>query len=158
MLFCTIRVHSVQTTTVFRDLWALKFMSESVGFPVDFVKMHQLQRMKTGMLKTFGKKKPDKRLPVTVEMLYNWYSIINWDNYDQAVMFTALVIAFFGLLRTSQFAAHNQKVKFSASDEHSFRALWLSNLDIVLNKKGNKIKYFKLKIRSSKIDVFKPTS
>ena len=65
MVFCSIRVQSVQTGTVFRDLWALKFMSEAAGFPVDFLKMHQLQRMKTGMSKTFGKKKLDKRLPVT---------------------------------------------------------------------------------------------
>ena len=129
-------------------------MPEAVGFPVDFGKMYQLQRMKTCMCKTFGKKKLDQRLPVTIEMLKQWVQFIDWTNYDQVVLFTAIIVAFFGLCRTSEFAANTQQVRFSKFDVHSYHALWLSNTSFKLGK-NNKIKYCKLNIRSSKIDVFK---
>ena len=155
ILFCVKRVHKVKVTTVFKDLWALQFMSQTIGMHVDFSKMDLLQRTKTGLQKTFGRSKPDSRLPITIEMLTAWSTLINWKDFDQVVMFTVLVVAFFGLLRTSEYAAENKRVKFSDPNVASYKALWLANISA--NFTNNKLNFYELKICASKIDIFRQT-
>ena len=149
ILFCVKRVHKVKVTTVFKDLWALQFMAQTIGMSEDFTKMDLLQRTKIGLQKTFGKNKPDSRLPVTLKMLKYWSTLINWKDYDQVVLYTCLVVAFFGLLRTSEYAADHKRVRFSKSDVASYKALLLANLKA--NFSNNKLNYFELQICASKV-------
>ena len=123
-------------------------MSQTIGFPVDFSKMLLLQRTKIGLQETFGKRKPDSRLPVTYNMLTVWSSLIDWNNFDHLVLFTMLVVAFFGLLRTSEFAADNKKVRYSDQSVYSYKALWMVNLNYDIS--NNKINYYNIKICASK--------
>ena len=73
-------------------------------------------------------------------------------------MFTAMVVATFGLLRTSEFTAVNQSVRYSKrkTDMNSFKALYISNLSAEYDC-DNHVKWYKLLINASKTDIFRQT-
>ena len=147
--------------TAFKDLAAIRYFSLLSGVEVHFGDMHYLQQLKMGIKKVLGLNPPDKRIPCTFELLRDVRKVFDLDNYDMLVIFTAMVCATCGLLRTGEFAAANKNVRYrwSADDaaplqEASQKALWISNLRPICGKDGS-ISYFKLLLRATKTDIFR---
>ena len=156
--FCIYRIHKVKKKTVFKDLYAIKKFAGFYGYELDFTKMYHLNQLKTGMSKCFGDSAPNKRVPITLSLIAKFLTFLDLNDYNHVVMLCIMVVALFGLLRTSEFAASNQKVRFNKRETcpDSFKALWVENLSVVFDKDG-KIDYYKLLIRASKTDVFRQT-
>ena len=150
------RIKLVQKNTVFKDLYAIKKFALYMGFPIDYSKMHYLNQLKLGMSKRFGKNPPDKRLPITLELLHSIYNILDLECFNHLMLFTAMVVATFGLLRTSEFTAAKQNVSFdkTQTDMDSFKALFVNNLTAKCDEQGN-VLWYKLRILASKTDVFR---
>ena len=156
LCYCMHRIKKVAKNTVFKDLYAIKKFSMFMGFPVDYSKMIYLNQLKLGLSKRFGKNPPDKRLPITLALLHSFHDILDLKDYNQLMAFTAMVVATFGLLRTSEFTAAKQSISYAkrSTDIKSLKALYLSNLEAVFDKDRN-VKWYKLRILASKTDVFR---
>ena len=156
--YCCYRVHKVKKKSVFRDLYAIKKHAGYYGFQVDFGRMYNLNQVKLGMSKCFGENPPNKRFPITLLILIRMSEIIDWDDYNQVLLFCMLVVGVFGLLRTSEFTAENQKVRYKdiKTNPFAYKALWVENLSAKMNKDGT-VDYFRLLVRASKTDVFRST-
>ena len=156
--YCCFRIHKVKKKTVFRDLYAIKKHAGYYGFQVDFMRMYNLNQVKLGMSKCFGEHPPNKRLPISLIILFQIADIIDWNDYNQVMLFCMLVVGVFGLLRTSEFTAENQKVKYRdiKSNPFAYKALWVENLSAKLND-DQSVDYYRLLIRASKTDVFRST-
>lgn len=154
MFFSAERSLKVKNTTVFKNLYAIKYMAEVNGQFVDLKQMHNLQRLKTGISKVFGVNRPDLRLPCTYSLLCKLLKAINLSNYSDLVYFTAMVTATFGLLRTGEFCAQNKSVRHRYNDINSTKSLWGSNVSAKFDSDGN-VKYYILKLKAAKTDTFR---
>ena len=129
-------------------LYSIRWFSIYNGFDCDLKKMFRLQNTIHGMKKVLGVNDADKRLPITVSLLKRFRRRMDLSNYDELVIFTAMVVATFGLLRTGEFAVDSKK-NFEPE-----KLLRISSLTAHNDKKG-KVKFFTLKLKTSKTDIFR---
>ena len=152
-------IDNVAPSTLKGDLYAIRWKSIINGFPIDLKLMYGLQTTIKGIKREKGINKPDERLPITYEILQKFAQFVNFDEkillknetkYNILVFYTAMVTATFGLLRTGEFAVD---VKCRANTDP--RTLFISDLTTVYNKKQTYIKYFLLRLKISKTDIFR---
>ena len=87
--------------------------------------MYNLNQVKLRMSKCFGENPPNKRFPISLVILFQISEIIDWNDYNQVLLFCMLVVGVFGLLRTGEFTADNQIVKYKdmKSNPLAYKAL-----------------------------------
>ena len=77
LFYCMFRIRKVRKNTVFKDLYAIKKFAIFMGYPFEFSTMVYLNQLKLGMSKRFGVNPPDKRLPITLELLELFHSVLD---------------------------------------------------------------------------------
>ena len=149
------RATKVKVETVARDLSAIRDLSISYGFPLEWKDFPQIKQLKKGLFNVYGKSEPDKRKPVTFEILKQFYSKLNIKLYfDDLMFFTWMVIMVVNLLRTTEGAAAHKFVTPNGIDRGSQAALWCKNLNIIKdNTKVNSVKYMILTLKATKNSV-----
>ena len=91
---------SVKFKTITNDLSALHKICSTVWFESNYSAMPQLHILLQGIKQVKGVNTPEKRHPITIELLQQMKSAFDLKNYDQLVKFTAIVTTTVGLLRT----------------------------------------------------------
>lgn len=148
MFYASYRAKKVGYNSIKGDLYAIRFFSIACGFPIDLKLMPALQSTLRGIRRSKGGTRPDQRLPITIETLQKFRKHVNLNNYDELVVFTAMVVATFALLRTGEFAVDNK------TNYDPIKTLYMSNIRLVEDKNGNP-SYFVLKLKVSKTDIFR---
>ena len=148
IFYSAFRAEKVLYSTIKGDLYAIRWYSIANGYNIDLKQMHRLKTTLKGIRKSQGYVQPDERLPVTFDILKKFSKHVNFDNFDELVVFTAMVVATFGLLRTGEFAVDN---KTNLDPE---KTLYLKNIKPIRNS-SNQTKYFILKLKASKTDIFR---
>ena len=128
-------------------LYAIRWFCIHYGFEIDLKKMLRLQSTIHGMKRVLGIGSADKRLPITVSLLKRFRRRMDLNNYDELVIFTAMVVATFGLLRTGEFAVDSKR---NCDNEKLLRIS-----SIKPHFKRNTIKYYTLHLNASKTDIFR---
>ena len=148
MFYAAFRAKTVTFNTIKGDLYAIRYFSIAHGCPIDLKLMPGIKSVLRGIKRVKGVNRPDQRLPVTIEKLQMFRKHVNLNNFDELVVFTAMVVATFGLLRTGEFAV-DSKTKYDP-----IKTLYLKNLRSIYDTHGN-TKYFILKLKVSKTDIFR---
>ena len=148
--YASYRADFVATETIRGDLYGIRWYSIHYGHPIDLKQMYGLQTTMKGIKRYKGVNLPDSRLPVTYNTLRKFAKAVIWNNYDCVVLYTAMVVATFGLLRSGEFAVEAKK------RPHNERTLYIHSLQTIYCKNNkNKIDYFLLKLKVSKNDIFR---
>ena len=121
------RTTEVQASTVKANYYGVKKMAVFHGQNVDDSQWHILKQVKISLDTVFGANTPDKRRPITFELLRKMYKYFNMKNYDELVIYTLMVCATTGLMRTSEICAKNKQVKPNKQHKASIQALWNYN-------------------------------
>lgn len=148
MFYASHRAEKVKPGTIKGDMYAIRYFSIANGYTIDLTKMQRLQATIRGIKRVKGDNLPDQRLPVTIQKLQKFSQHIDLNNYDQLVIFTAMVVATFGLLRTGEFAVKNK------ANYDPVKTLYPSNLKTIRDDNNN-IKYYILRLKVSKTDIFR---
>ena len=115
--------------TVVNDFYSVAYFSRLHGQPLDIKLLKMSKQLRKDIRKVFKNDTPDKRLPITLELLEKKIlPLYNLCDYDQLTFWALQIVAFFGFLRTSEFVAQNKNVNPSGTDEASIKALWINNL------------------------------
>ena len=104
---------------------------------------HKIEAM-VKAIKRLKKANKPQRIPITIPILMKIKTMLNMSSYDHQVIWAALVLGVYGLLRTSELA---QDVKRSKSSEDN-RLLLVNNIRIISDT------HFILTIRASKTDPY----
>ena len=148
------RASKVKVDTVQRDLSAIRDLSHQYGFPIEWKDFPQITMLKKGLYKVYGQSPPDKRKPVTFEVLKQFYNKLDLNDFDQLMYFTWMVVMTTSMLRTSEGAAKNKNVSPFKVDKNSYSALWVRNLQIIRDDNDNtKVKYMILTLKGTKTDI-----
>ena len=122
------------------------------GFPVQDQNWEYVKLAKSTMKELFGARTPDKRLPITFELLGKMYPYFNMYNYNDMVLYLTMVAATTGLCRTSEIYAKNKKVSPNSKTKASVKALWNRNLRAYLDDSKTKITHYTCTIRATKTE------
>ena len=148
MFYASYRAKNVTYNTIKGDLYAIRWFSISMGYPIDLKTMINLRSTMHGIKRVKGGTRPDQRLPITIETLKRFRKHVDLNDFDELVVFTAMVVATFGLLRTGEFAVEN-KITYDP-----IKTLYMKNIRLIKDKDGNP-NYFILKLKVSKTDIFR---
>ena len=151
------RTGTVKASTALSGYYGVKKMAAFYGQKVDDSQWPLLKQVKTSLHTVFGADAPDKRKPITFELLAQMYKYFNLKNYNELVYYTLMVCATTALLRTSEFCAKHKKVNAHQQDKASVQALWNRNLTPHLNSQGTQVTHYSCKIQASKNEKGKCT-
>ena len=160
VLFTTNLARSISYSSIKGQLAAKNFFSEVHGFntTTTFTSFHRLYLTLRGIRRTQGNKhKKQKRLPITPDLLkiiqYNLHnSSLVYE--DKLMLWAAMLTAFFGFLRISEYTATN-KTLFDPELTLCYRDVKMLKY---LQPKGvsrNGVTNVELNIKSSKTDPFR---
>ena len=146
------RTTEVKASSAISGYYGVKKMALYHGHPVDDSKWKYLKEARATIDKVFGARTPDRRMPITFELLGKMYPYFNMGNYDDLVIYTMMVAATAGLLRTGEIFAKNKSVSPHKKDKPSVRALWNRNLKVTTDSKTNEIEFYECTIRATKTE------
>ena len=146
ILFATHLAKKISHKNISCKLSAIKFYSHLQGFDSDFSAFHRLYRLIRGIKRTQANSfsKP-KRLPVTPPLLHALFSNLMTSPMlyaDKIMIWAAMLTAFFGFLRISEYTSSHVRTYDPAST--------LCHCDLTFNQSGVDIL-----LRGSKTDPFK---
>ena len=145
------RANKVKVETVSKDLSAIRDLSISYGFDLNWNDYPQIKMMKKGLFNIYGKSEGDKRKPITFNILKQFYTQLDMNKFDDLMFFTWMVVMVTCMLRTSEGAAANKSVSPWGVNKASFSALWGRNLDIIRSDSDKSIvKYMILSLKGTK--------
>ena len=104
MLFTTYLASSLKPQSIKVYLYGIRSLHLDHGFPDPLAHALHLRRLLRGIKRTKGTPR-DSRLPVTPSLLRAFYCLLNTSSYDHRMLWAALLVAFFGFLRSSELLA-----------------------------------------------------
>jgi hypothetical protein len=104
---------------------------------------HKIEAM-IKAIKRLKKSNRQQRIPITIPLLAKIKTFLNLSVYDQQVLWAALVLGVYGLLRTSELAQDIQRSK--SNDDN--RLLLVNNINVISDT------HYILTIRASKTDPY----
>ena len=144
------RTSEVKASSALTNYYGVKKMATFFGQPFDDTNWQMLKQVKISIGRVFGADTPDKRLPVTFEMLHKMYKHVNMYNYNDMVFYTLIVCATTGLMRTSEICAQNKSVSAQSDRRASVKALWNKQLTPHLDKNTGVITHYSCRIEATK--------
>ena len=146
------RTTEVKASSALSGYYVVKKIATFHGYPVDDTQWTYLQQAKKTMDKVFGARTPDRRMPITFELLGKMYNYFDMTKYNDLVIYTMMVAAATGLLRTHEIFAKNKKVSPYSKSAASVRALWNRNLKATKDAITEKIQFYECTIRATKTE------
>ena len=104
MLFAAYLTYSLAPASIKIYLYAVRSFHLEQGFPSPMDNAVDLQRLMRGIKRTYGTP-ADARLPITPNLLRCFYQHLNLRHYDHRLIWAAMLLAFFGFLRSSEVVA-----------------------------------------------------
>ena len=101
MLFVTYLTYRMRPQSIKVYLYAVRNLHLEHGFPSPLDGCIQLERLMQGIKRTYTCG-PNTRLPVTPALLRSFASHLNLTHYDHCMIWAAMLLAFFGFLRSSE--------------------------------------------------------
>lgn len=144
------RTTEVKAASALTNYYGVKKLALYHGYPVDDSNWHLFKQVKASIVNVFGANTPDKRLPITFEMLKKMYNYFNMANYNDIVIYTVMVCATTGLMRTSEICAQNKKVSPYSDKKASVKAIWNRQLTPHVDTKTGLITHYSCNIRATK--------
>ena len=144
------RTSEVKANSALTNYYGVKKLALYYGYPTEDTSWHWLKQAKTTIKEIFGTNTPDKRLPITFEMLEKMYPYFNMYNYEDLMMYTLMVCAATGLMRTSEICAKHKKVDPNKQDKASVMALWNRQLTPYRDEKTGLLTHYSCNIRATK--------
>ena len=144
------RTTEVQGPSANTNYFVLKKLALFHGHPIDDTNWQRLKAARKTLKDVFGANTPDKRLPITFELLGTMYKYFNMLNYNDLVLYTVMVCAATGLMRTSEICAANKKVKATKDTRASVAALWNRQLTPHLDPTTNLITHYSCRVQATK--------
>ena len=138
MLFASYLSLKVSPPTIKVYLAAVRNLHMEAGFPHLFDNLMLLPRLIRGIKRLYSHERRP-RLPITPHILLRFKQHINLNWHDHHLLWSAMIVAFFGFLRSSELLA-------------------LCKEDILILDKNTSPPTFGLHIRSSKTDPFRHTT
>ena len=142
ILFATHMAHKISHQNISSKLSAVKYFSQLHGYDTDFSTFHRLYRLIRGIKRTQANKfsKP-KRLPITPPLLHIFRSKL-WTfpmlYVDKLMIWAAMLTAFFGFLRISEYTSSHVKSYDPVSTLcHSDITVHRSAIDVFLKASKN---------------------
>ena len=137
--------NGVQWSTIRGHLAAIKSAHIDLGLDLDMTQFASLQRMLVG-IKRFQGVQPDSRLPITYNILCKMlFHLQPKSNLTKAIFRAAFSLAYFGILRVSEFAA--------AIPVDQTKLLRHENITLLPDKRHPNL--MQLHLKASKTDVFR---
>jgi len=102
-LFVTFLARSLKHNTIRNYLASVRSFHIDNGFPDPTEHKQLLHRMLRGVKRIQGESNSKPKFPVTLALLEMIASMVNWQDHDQVMIFTAWCLASAGLLRISEF-------------------------------------------------------
>ncbi len=146
-LFIAMRANKVKWKTIKNDLYAIQSWHKDFGVDLKLKDMVVLQRVSRGIKKFLGHCPPDKRLPVTFELIERFYDLFTLSQYDHLVFLAAMATGSFGVLRCGEFAVA------SKTRPAPLTTLFVRNLTFMT--RSGKVEYGLLRLNVSKTDPFR---
>ena len=144
------RTTEVQGPSANTNYFGLKKLALFFGQPFDDTNWQQLKAARKTLKDVFGANTPDKRLPITFELLAKMYKYFNMLNYNDLVLYTMMVCATTGLMRTSEICAANKKVDPKKKTRASVAALWNRQLKSHLDQATGLITHYSCHVQATK--------
>lgn len=104
MLFTTFLASSLKPQSIKVYLFGVRNMHLEHGFPDPLSDALQLRRLLRGIKRLKGVAR-NPRLPVTPSLLRRFHCLLDLTHYDHTMLWAAILVAFFGFLRSSELLA-----------------------------------------------------
>lgn len=141
--------------------FGLAYMHTELGFNNWREQLSLFRRCMIGIKRKLGDGESKlKRLPITTELLMQMSKRLEATVYEHALYWAAATLATYGLLRMSEFCAHD-----SQNSQDPFKLLYLKQIQLydkefkaiaISNSKlYDTVAYFTIRLRSSKTDPFR---
>ena len=104
MLFATFLATSLQPQSIKVYLFGVRNLHLEHGFPDPLIDALQLRRLLWGIKRLRGVH-TDTRLPITPSLLRAFLNLLLQTDYDHLMLWAAMLVAFFGFLRSSDLLA-----------------------------------------------------
>lgn len=104
MLFATFLATTLKPQSIKVYLYGVRNLHLEHGFPDPLADALQLRRLLRGIKRLKGVS-PDSRLPITPSLLRVFYRHLNLAFYDHLMLWAAILVAFFGFLRSKELLA-----------------------------------------------------
>ena len=101
MLFAACLTFNLVPASIKVYLCAVRNFHIEQGFPDPTADAVGLQRLLRGIRRTYGSPR-DSRLPITPNLLRRFLRLLNLQFYDHRLIWAAMLLAFFGFLRSSE--------------------------------------------------------
>ena len=144
MLFASHLSNTIKASSIKVYLAAIRSLHLENGFPNPLANCLRLERVIRGIKRCQGTSKRE-RLPVTVAVLSRIREILNFQCYDDILLWAACCTGFFGFLRSGEFTTQN--AKFDAR-------VHLTLDDVQIDRHENPKVVF-LRVKCSKTDPFR---
>ena len=150
--FFAYRTTEVKANTATTNYYGVKKLAMYHGHPVDDSNWEYLHAVRRSIDTVFGGNTPDKRLPITFELLGKMYKYFNMRNYDDFVIYLTMVCATTALARTSEVYAKHKNVSPNGTDRASVKALWNRNLKAYTDQHTKLITHYGCTVRATKTE------
>ncbi len=104
MLFATFLASSLKPQSIKVYLYGVRNLHLEHGFPDPLTDALLLRRLLRGIKRLKGTSS-DSRLPITPSLLRRFRSLLHLTHYDHLMLWAAILLAFFGFLRSSELLA-----------------------------------------------------
>lgn len=98
----TLMLRPVRYATLRQYISHVRSLHRELGFSDNFKSFHMLERVLDGIKRTIGRADARPRLPITVEMLRGFRSLLDLSRLGDSMLWAAVTTAFFGLLRSGE--------------------------------------------------------
>ena len=101
LLFATFLTYRLKPRSIKVYLFAVRNLHIEQGFPNPLEGCLQLERLMRGIKRVYTEG-PNQRLPITPMLLRSFGNHLNLSHYDHAMLWAAMLLAFFGFLRSAE--------------------------------------------------------